>query len=52
MNMDKTKVILIGRKRYSKEKLSVNYKIQQFTLFHAWINYAGTLEDIRKEMVK
>ena len=28
MNMEKTKVIWIGRKCYSKEKLSVNYKLQ------------------------
>ena len=66
MNMEKTKVIWIGRKCYSKEKLNVRYNLQwgshEFTMLGlnfstnlkeiSNINYTRTLEKVRNEMGK
>ena len=64
--MEKTKVIWIGRKRYSKEKLNVSSNLQwgshEFTMLGlnfsinlkeiSNINYTRTLEKVRNEMGK
>ena len=48
MNMEKTKVIWIGRKRYSKEKLNVSYNLQwgnhEFTMLG--LNFSINLKEI------
>ena len=47
-NMEKTKVIWIGRKRYSKEKLNVSYNLQwgshEFTMLG--LNFSTNLKEI------
>ena len=66
MNMEKTKVIWVGRKRFSKEKLNVTHKLQwgntEFSILGLKfstnleqipsINYTETIQKIKKDIGK
>ena len=66
MNMDKTKIVWLGRKKHSKDKFKINYKLEwgttKFKLLGIHfsvdlteipeINYASTLNDVTKILAK